>query len=62
MTSNPVTTTSNSKHVDVHGKYVAEYQHDGVVKILFVKSEDNDADIMTKNVGSELHNNMKRSL
>ncbi len=55
MTSNPVTTTSRTKHVDIRGKYVAEYQQNGMVKIIFVKSEDNIAGIMTKNLGSDLH-------
>lgn len=32
-----------------------EYVEDGVIKILFVKSDDNKADGMTKNLGGELH-------
>ena len=28
---------------------------DGVLKIVYVKSEENDADIFTKNLGGELH-------
>ena len=51
--SKNVTTTSRTKHVDVRYKYVNEYVEDGVIKILFVKSEDNEADGMTKNLGGE---------
>ena len=36
-------------------KFVAEYQEKGVTKIVFVESEKNKADIMAKNLGSELH-------
>ena len=36
-------------------KYVNEYVEDEVLKIVYVKSEENDADIFTKNLGSELH-------
>ena len=30
-------------------KYVNEFIEDGVIKIQFVRSEDNDADVFTKN-------------
>ena len=52
--SQNVTTTSNTKHVDIRTKFVIKYQEDKVIKIVFVKSEDNDSDIMTKNLGSLL--------
>ena len=51
--SKNVTTTSCTKQVDIRYKYVNEYVEDGVIKILFVKSEDNKADGMTKNLGGE---------
>ena len=53
--STNLTTTSRTKHIDIRSKYVREYVVDGVIKIIFVKSEDNDSDILTKNLGSELH-------
>ena len=43
-----ITTTCHTKHVDIRYKYVNEYVEDGVVKIVFVKSADNDSDILTK--------------
>jgi hypothetical protein len=53
--SENLTTTSRTKHIDIRSKYVREYVEDGVIKIIFVKSEDNDSDLLTKNLGSELH-------
>ena len=47
-------TTSCTKHVDIQYKYVYE-NVDRIVKIIFVKSADNDSDILTKNVSAELH-------
>ncbi len=49
------TTTGRSKHVDIHYKFVTEYIEDGITEVIFVKSADNDSDIMTKNLGSDLH-------
>ena len=42
------------KHVDIRYHFVRDYIEDGIVKIVFVKSEDNDSDIYTKNLGEEL--------
>ena len=42
------------KHVDIWYHFVWYYIEDGIVKIVFVKSEDNDSDIYTKNLGEEL--------
>ncbi len=46
-----ITTTSCTKHVDTINKYV----EDGKVKITFVKSKKNNADIFTKNLNRNLH-------
>ena len=51
--SKNVTTTSRTKHVDIRYKYVNKYVEDGVIKILFVKSENNETDGMTNNLGGE---------
>jgi hypothetical protein len=53
--SQNVNTSSCTKHVDICTKYVNEYCKDGVLKVIFVKSADNDSDIMTKNLGGDLH-------
>ena len=49
-----ITTISHTKHVEIRYKYVNEYVEDEVIKIIFVKSADNDSNI-PKNLSSELH-------
>ena len=47
-----------TKHIDVQFHFVRQYVEDGIVKIIFVTSEENKADPFTKNVGIrefELH-------
>ena len=53
MTEN-VTTSQRTKHVDIRYNYVWEFIQDGFIKIIFVKLEDNKADIFTKNVTLDL--------
>ena len=51
MASN-IMTMSHTKHLDIWYKYVYEYVEDGIVKIIFVKSADNDSNILTKNLSA----------
>jgi transposase InsO family protein len=53
--ANNVTTSNRTKHVDVRYRYVNEFVEDGFVTIIFVRSEENDSDGFTKNLGSELY-------
>jgi hypothetical protein len=53
--SNNATTSQRTKHIDIRYHYVREYIEDGILKILFVKSEQNDADIYTKNLSQDLY-------
>jgi len=53
--SKNITTSKNTKHVGICSKFVKEYCENGIVKILFVRSENNDSDIMTKNCSGPLH-------
>ena len=39
----------NKAHIDIRTSFVKEYQEDGKIIIKFVKSEDKEADIFTKN-------------
>ena len=52
--SQNITTTTWTKHIDVRTKSVKEFCEDGIIKIIFVRSEDNDSDILTKTLQSEL--------
>ena len=47
--SNNRTTSERTKHVHIRTAFVKEYQEEGKILIKFVKSEENDADINTKN-------------
>ena len=47
--SNNRTTSDRTKHIDIRTSFVKGYQEDGKIIIKFVKSEDNEADILTKN-------------
>ena len=52
--SNNHTTSQRTKHIDVRRHFVREFIEDNILKVLFVKSENNDADIFTKNTTEEL--------
>ena len=54
--ANNQTSSDRTKHVDVRYHFVREFIEDGIVKIRFVRSKDNDADLFTKNVSGELYN------
>ena len=48
------TATPKSKHIDIKAKFVTQFVADKFIKVIFVKSEDNVADIFTKNVQFEV--------
>ncbi|MGL4341755.1 MAG: reverse transcriptase domain-containing protein, partial [Lactococcus lactis] len=48
-----------TKHIDIRYHYVREFIMDNFIKIIFVKSADNKADVFTKNVSSEIYNKHK---
>ena len=54
--ANNHTTSPRTKHIDIRTHYVRQLIDSGILKIVFIKSEDNDADIYTKNVSEELFN------
>ena len=47
------TTGNRTKHIDTRYHFVREYVEDGIIKVRFVRSEENHADIFTKNLNSE---------
>ena len=61
MASN-ITTTSCTKHIDIRYKYVNEYVEDKVVKIILVKSTDNDSSILNKSLSTELHDKHSKKM
>jgi hypothetical protein len=40
-------------HIDVRYHFIRNYVEDGIVQVNFVRSEHNDADVFTKNLGSD---------
>jgi hypothetical protein len=52
MTENPSSET-RIRHIDIRYHFLCKHVVDGVIKIIFVKKSENDADIFTKNVNKE---------
>ena len=46
-------TSHRKKHIDTHYHFVCKYIEDNVMKIVFVKSAENQANPYTKNLGEE---------
>jgi hypothetical protein len=44
-----------TRHVDTCYHFISEFIEDGFIKVEFVQSVENDADIFTKNVSHELY-------
>ena len=60
--SNNRTTSDRTKHIDIRTSFVKEYQEDGKIIIKFVKSEDDEADIFTKNTTNTIFQNHQKKL
>ena len=60
--SNNRTTSDRTKHIDIRTSFVKEYQEDGKIIIKFVKSEENEADIFTKNTTNVIFNIHQKKL
>ena len=48
-------TGGRTKHIDVKYHYVREYVRDGIVQIVFVRSENNHSDVFTKNTAHRIY-------
>ena len=60
--SNNRTTSDRTKHIDIRASFVKEYQEDGKIIIKFVKSEENEVDIFTKNTTNTIFQNHQKKL
>jgi hypothetical protein len=56
-----VTTSTRTRHVDVRYHFVREFVEDGFIRIIFVRTTENKADIFTKNVTGELYDTHTKS-
>ena len=54
-----VTATPKSKHIDTGAKFVTQFISDGFLEVKFVKTNENTADIFTKNVATEIFDKHK---
>ena len=45
---------NRTKHIDIRAHYVCQFIKDGILKIVFVKSADNEADVFTENVSNNI--------
>ena len=62
LLSNNRTTSDRTKHIDIRTSFVKEFQEDVKIIIKFVKSEENDADIFTKNTTNVIFSNHQKKL
>ena len=60
--SNNRTTSDRAKHIDIRTSFVKEYVEDGKIIIKFVKSQDHEADIFTRNTANAIFQNDQKIL
>ena len=60
--SKNATTGNRTKHIDTRYHFVREYIEDGIVKVVFVRSEKNDADLFTKKLNGETFKKHSKSI
>ena len=60
--SGNVSVSQRTKHVDVRYRFVQEFVMDKFIKVVFVRTEENDADLFTKNLGGDLHEKQSAKL
>ncbi len=53
--SENIQVSQQSEHVDTRLKFANQFMSDGFLKIIFVRTGDNDADLFTKNSSNVLH-------
>ena len=53
--SENITATNRTRHIDTRTHFVYEHIEDGLIIVRFVKTEDNRADIFTKNSKSDIY-------
>ena len=53
--SENISSSTRTRHVDIRLKFVNEFIEEGEITVVFVKSEENDSDVFTKNTRGEVH-------
>ena len=54
--------SNRTKHIGVRYHFVREYIEDGIIKIVFVRSKENNADVFTKNLPKDLFNKHRETV
>ena len=54
--------STRTKQVDIRYRFVQKFALDGFLKIIFVRTKMNDADIFTKDLGGDLCNFRPRKM
>ena len=57
-----VSVSQRTKHLDICLRFVNQFVFEGFIKIIFVKSEDNDSDIFTKNLSGDAFDRHSKKL
>ena len=60
--SENVSSGSRTKHVDIRYHFVREYIEEGFVKIIFVRTKENVADVFTKNVNGDIYDELTKKM
>jgi hypothetical protein len=55
--SNNQSLSQRTKHISVRQHFVRQFVEDGTIKVIFVRTKDDDSDIFTKNLSKELYEN-----
>jgi hypothetical protein len=56
------TTSQRTKHINIRQHFGHEFIEDGILKCIFVKSEDNDAYIFKKKTNKLFHEHAKKNV
>jgi hypothetical protein len=60
--SKSASTSNRTKHIDTHYHFVRNYIEDGILTIEFVRSEENQADVFTKNLHREMFKRHQKTI
>jgi hypothetical protein len=52
----------STKHIDIQTHFFREFIEDEILKIILIRTEDNDADIFTKNTTEELYDKHSKKM
>ena len=53
--ANNTNSSARTRHIDTRLHFVSELQEDKLIEVVFVKTDENWSDPMTKNVNGEIH-------